>query len=52
VRASARSAAGDATGAYADLFEASKLYPLRAEYASQRDALATALGKAGEAAPR
>jgi hypothetical protein len=52
VRAGVRSAAGDATGAYADLVEASRLYPLRAEYASQRDALAAALGKAGEAAPR
>ena len=52
VRARARSAAGDSTGAYADLVEASRLDPLRAEYASQRDALAAALVRAGEAAPR
>jgi len=52
VRARARTAAGDLTGAYADLVEASRLYPLRVEYADQRDALAEALGKASEAAPR
>jgi len=52
VRARARTAAGDATGAYADLVEASRLYPLRADYASERDALAEALGKATGAAPR
>jgi hypothetical protein len=52
VRARARSAAGDATGAYADLVEASRLYPLRTEYASQRDALAAALRSTGQAVPR
>jgi hypothetical protein len=52
VRARARTGAGDATGAYADLVEASRLNPTHPEYASQRDALAAALGKAGEAAPR
>jgi hypothetical protein len=52
VRASVRTAAGDPTGAYADMVEASRLYPLRVEYASQRDALAAALAKASEAAPR
>jgi hypothetical protein len=51
-RARARTAAGDATGAYADLVEASRLDPNRPEYASQRDALAAMLGRAGEAAPR
>jgi hypothetical protein len=52
VRAHARTAAGDATGAYADMVEASRLDPLRLEYASQRDALAAALSNASEAARR
>ena len=52
VRARARTASGDATGAYADMVEASRLDPLRLEYASQRDALAEALGKASESARR
>jgi hypothetical protein len=51
-RARARSAVGDAAGAYADLVEAARLYPLRAEYAAQRDALGEALAKASTAAPR
>ena len=52
VRARARSAAGDPAGAYADLVEAAQLYPLRAEYAQQRDALGDALSKARAAVPR
>jgi len=44
--------AGDSTGAYADLAEAARLYPLRPEYAAQRDALAAALAKAREQVPR
>jgi O-antigen ligase len=48
VRARARTAAGDPTGAYADLVEAARLYPMRSEYAAERDALAGALGKVGE----
>ena len=51
-RARTRAAAGDATGAYADLVEASRLYPLRPEYAEQRDALAAALSKASGASLR
>jgi hypothetical protein len=51
-RSRERLAVGDATGAYADLVEASRLYPLRPEYASQRDELAAALEKASGAAPR
>jgi O-antigen ligase len=52
VRARARTASGDSAGAYADLVEASRLYPLKVEYATQRDALAAAMKKAREAAPR
>jgi len=52
VRARARTAAGDLTGAYADAAEAHRLYPLHPDYAARRDALATALEKASEAAPR
>jgi hypothetical protein len=52
VRARARAASGDSAGAYADLVEARRLYPLRPDYAAQRDALAVALEKASEAAPR
>jgi tetratricopeptide (TPR) repeat protein len=52
VRARARAASGDSAGAYADLVEAQRLYPLRPDYAAQRDALAAALEKASEAAPR
>jgi hypothetical protein len=52
VRARARSAAGDSAGAYADLAEAARLYPLNADYAKQRDALADALNSAAAAAPR
>ena len=46
VRARARRAAGDSTGAYADLVEAARLYPIRTEYAAQRDALGEALRQA------
>ena len=52
VRARVRVAAGDAAGAYADLVEASRLYPARPEYASDRDALGEAIGKARAGAPR
>jgi O-antigen ligase len=52
VRARARAAAGDSAGAYADLAEAARLYPLNADYPKQRDALADALRSAAEAAPR
>ena len=52
LRARARTAAGDATGAYADLVEAARLYPTHTEYATQASALADALRKASEAAPR
>lgn len=51
-RARARAAVGDSAGACADLVEAARLYPLRAEYATQANALAASLRKAGEAAPR
>jgi hypothetical protein len=51
-RARARSLAGDAAGAYADLVEASRLYPLQEEYASRRDAIAATLREAFEKAPR
>jgi O-antigen ligase len=52
VRARARAAAGDAAGAYADLVEASRLYPARSDYAADRDALGAALGNARAGAPR
>jgi len=52
VRARARTAVGDLTGAYADAAEAQRLYPLHSDYAARRDALAAALEKASEAAPR
>jgi hypothetical protein len=52
VRARARSSAGDDAGAYADLVEAARLYPLHADYPKQRDALGVALHRAKEAAPR
>jgi hypothetical protein len=52
VRARVRAAAGDSAGAYADLVEASRLYPARKEYAADRDALGEAIGKAREGAPR
>jgi O-antigen ligase len=52
IRARARNQAGDPTGAYSDLVEAARLYPLRAEYAEQRDSLGASLAKAGAAAPR
>jgi O-antigen ligase len=42
-RARARLALGDLPGAYADLVEASRLYPLRTEYAHRRDGLVAAL---------
>jgi tetratricopeptide (TPR) repeat protein len=51
-RARARLVSGDTTGAYADLAEAARLYPLQPEYATQRDALAAALVKASEQMPR
>jgi len=51
-RARARTVAGDVPGAYADLAEAARLYPLRPEYAEQRDAVAASLAKAGEQVPR
>ena len=52
VRARARTAVGDLGGAYADAAEAQRLYPLHTDYEARRDALASALEKAGEAAPR
>jgi tetratricopeptide (TPR) repeat protein len=52
VRARARALSGDSSGAYADLVEAARLYPLHPNYAAERDALAAALERAGEAAPR
>ena len=52
VRARVRTAVGDLTGAYADAAEAQRLYPLHPDYAAGRDALAAALEKASEAAPR
>ncbi|HVQ34982.1 MAG TPA: O-antigen ligase family protein [Candidatus Bathyarchaeia archaeon] len=52
VRARARAAAGDAAGAYADLVEASRLYPTSPDYAPGRDALEDALAKARAGAPR
>ena len=52
VRARARAASGDSAGAYTDLVEAQRLYPLHSDYTVERDALAAALEKASEAAPR
>jgi O-antigen ligase len=52
VRARARGAGGDGAGAFADLAEAARLYPMSSDYALQRDSLAEALGKAREGAPR
>ncbi len=52
VRARARTAAGDLSGAYADAVAAQRLYPLHPDYAARRDALAAALEKASAAAPR
>jgi len=51
-RAQARTATADLPGAYADLAEASRLYPQRAEYAARRDVLADVIRKSSEAAPR
>jgi len=48
--ARARAAAGDGAGAYADMAMAARLNPLKAEYASQRDALMNVLLKGGEEA--
>jgi hypothetical protein len=52
VRSRARSAVGDLSGAYADVVEAHRLYPLHPDYAAQRDALGSALETAISAAPR
>jgi len=52
VRARVRAAAGDAAGAYADLVEASRLYPVSPDYAPERDALEEAIGRARAGAPR
>jgi len=52
VRSRSRTLAGDSTGAYADLVEAQRLYPMNEDYLAQRNALAAALEKASEAAPR
>jgi tetratricopeptide (TPR) repeat protein len=43
VRARVRLASGDLPGAYADLFEAARLYPMNEDYLRQRDALAAQL---------
>ncbi len=43
LRARARTALGDLPGAYSDLAEAARRYPLRTEYARGRDAAAAAL---------
>ena len=51
-RARARSLAGDAAGAYADLVEASRLYPIHEDYAAQRDAMAASLRERSEKPPR
>jgi O-antigen ligase len=52
VRGRARNEAGDPSGAYADFAEAARLYPMRADYASQRDAFAAALTRSAAEAPR
>jgi len=39
LRATVRSALGDYAGAYADFAEASRLYPMKKEYALNRDTL-------------
>ena len=52
LRARARAAVGDTPGAYADLVEAARLYPMRPEYADQASSMEDALRKASEAAPR
>jgi hypothetical protein len=51
-RARARAMVGDSPGAFADLVEAARLYPMNAGYAGQRDALGAALRKASSEAPR
>jgi len=43
LRARARTALGDLPGAYSDLAEAARRYPLRTEYARGRDAAAAVL---------
>jgi hypothetical protein len=45
LRARIRTFGADVPGAYADLCEAARLYPLREEYARERDALAEVLPK-------
>jgi tetratricopeptide (TPR) repeat protein len=52
LRARARLAVQDPAGAYADLFEATRLYPLNERYASQRDESAAWLRNASAGAPR
>jgi O-antigen ligase len=52
VRAIARGEREDNAGAYADLVEAARLYPLQGDYAAQRDGLAAALSGAGKEEPR
>ena len=44
MRGRIRAGLGDGPGAYADLAEAARLYPLRESYASDRDGLFQALG--------
>ncbi len=52
LRARARSAAGDSAGAFGDLDTAARLYPAHDSYATEAAALADALRKAREAAPK
>jgi hypothetical protein len=52
VRARARIAVGDVAGAYADVAEAERLYPLHPDYAKRREALAAALEKVDQAGSR
>jgi O-antigen ligase len=49
LRSRLRLAAGDLPGAYADLVEAARLYPMRPEYATRRDALEGLLSAASPA---
>jgi hypothetical protein len=52
LRARLRAAAGDLPGAYADLVEAARSYPLRQEYARRRDQAAEALPGHGAPGPQ
>jgi hypothetical protein len=52
LRGRVRLALGDGPGAYADLAEAARLYPMKTSYAANRDSLARALGAPPPEVPR